>query len=158
MDNFLEDEPQPLGADMVTPAPPSASSLLTTAPSTTGRKFVRYSITSIELIRFDSFSAQRKYDNIHRVRDSETSKRLCYECGEVVAGGEDKYQDHILLHEGVYLSYQLYHFENATGRRPPAIPPPTDKHKAVRMEAAREVTPPVESTTTGYNVATNNQQ
>lgn len=47
-----------------------------------------------------------------RVRDAEITKRLCYECGEVIVGGEKEYQDHILLHEAIYLAYQLYHSEN----------------------------------------------
>lgn len=37
---------------------------------------------------------------------------MCYDCGEIVLGGEREYQEHILVHEAVYLAYQLYHFEN----------------------------------------------
>ncbi|KAI1729290.1 hypothetical protein DdX_01522 [Ditylenchus destructor] len=55
-------------------------------------------------------SAQRRYDNV-RVRDAEMKKRLCYECGEVIDGGEKQYQEHILSHEATYLAYQLYHSE-----------------------------------------------
>uniref|UniRef100_A0A915EA68 Uncharacterized protein n=1 Tax=Ditylenchus dipsaci TaxID=166011 RepID=A0A915EA68_9BILA len=58
-------------------------------------------------------SAQRRYDNV-RVRDAEITKRLCYECGDVIVGGDKEYQEHILWHEATFLVYQLYHFESSS--------------------------------------------
>uniref|UniRef100_A0A914DXX1 C2H2-type domain-containing protein n=1 Tax=Acrobeloides nanus TaxID=290746 RepID=A0A914DXX1_9BILA len=56
-------------------------------------------------------SAQRRYENI-RVPINEITKRLCYECGDVLSD-LNEYQEHLLAHEVVNISYQLYHREPA---------------------------------------------